>query len=69
MPFRTDSPERDFDRWDMAREQRRAGLPICERCGEHIQDENLWDIDGTLYCPGCAKIEFERDTDNYTDED
>ena len=69
MPFRTDDPARDFDRWDMERERRRARRPICERCGEHIQEENLWDIDGTLYCPECAKIEFERDTDNYTEED
>lgn len=68
MPFRTDDPIADFNRWDMELERRRARRPICERCREHIQDEKLWDIEGTLYCPNCAEIEFERDTDNYTEE-
>lgn len=68
MPFRTNDPAADFDRWDAEQERRLARLPICERCGERIQSENLWDIDGTLYCPECAKIEFERDTDNYTED-
>ena len=67
--FYSDDPGRDADRWLAAQERRLARRPICERCGEHIQSENLWDIDGTLYCPECAKIEFERDTDHYTDED
>ena len=69
MPFRTDDPARDFDRWDMAREHRKSRCPICERCGEHIQSEKLWDINGTLYCQECAAIEFECDTDFYTGED
>ena len=69
MLFRTDDPVLDFDRYDMELERRRARRPICERCGEHIQSENLWDINGTLYCPECARIEFEQETDFYTDED
>lgn len=68
MPFRTDSPEMDFDRWDMAMERARARRPICERCGEHIQDEELWNINGKLYCQECAEIEFVEPTDIYTEK-
>lgn len=39
--------------------------PICEHCGEHIQDEFLYDINGVLYCEECAKDLFLKDADNY----
>lgn len=66
--YYSDDPARDYDRYDTDRERRLARRPICERCREHIQVENLWDIDGTLYCPECARIEFERDTENYVED-
>lgn len=28
--------------------------PVCVRCGEHIQDEDLYDLDGDYYCEDCA---------------
>ena len=39
--------------------------PICEYCGEPIQDEFLFDIDGCLYHEDCAGELFRKDTDNY----
>ena len=38
--------ERDKENWLKSR-------PICSCCGEHIQDEEAYDIDGQLYCPEC----------------
>lgn len=52
------SRERDLE----AQLQRR---PVCSHCGEPIQDERLWDINGELYCPKCTKNEFCKWTDDY----
>lgn len=68
MLFYSDDPVRDAERWIEEQERRKARLPICARCGEPIQDENLWDIDGNLYCPECARYEFEQDTNNYIED-
>ena len=40
--------ERDKENWLKSR-------PICSCCGEHIQDEEAYDIDGQLYCPECIR--------------
>ena len=40
--------ERDKENWLKSR-------PLCSCCGEHIQDEEAYDIDGQLYCPECIK--------------
>lgn len=45
----------------------RARQPKCCRCGEHILDEDLWDINGDLYCEKCAEREFKRKTEVYED--
>jgi formylmethanofuran dehydrogenase subunit E len=40
-------------------------LPKCADCGEPIQEEHLFDINGDLFCYECAKSNFKRDTENY----
>lgn len=39
--------------------------PRCCHCGEHIQDEDLWDFNGNLYHEDCAEAEFKRKTEDY----
>lgn len=39
--------------------------PICSYCGQHIQDERLFDINGLLYHEECAKEEFLKYTEDY----
>lgn len=39
--------------------------PRCEHCNEPIQDEDLMDIEGTLYHLECAEREFKRNTEDY----
>ena len=46
------------DKWLEAR-------PRCCCCGEPIQDDMLYDIDGDLYCEDCMNDEFRHSTDNY----
>lgn len=42
-------------------------LPTCDCCGEKIEDEYLFDIDGNLYCPDCADNLFRKSTEKYMD--
>lgn len=39
-------------------------FPICGRCSEHITDD-LFDINGFIYCCDCAESEFKRSAENY----
>lgn len=63
--FYTDDPLSDFERWDMEQSRQLARCPVCSRCGEPIQEEDLWDFDGDLYHTDCAEIEFKRNTEDY----
>jgi formylmethanofuran dehydrogenase subunit E len=54
-----------FRRHDAETEEWLSKRPICEYCDEPIQDEFLYDIDGTLYCEECMKELFRRDSENY----
>ena len=46
----------NYDIWeahDIEMERRRARRPVCECCGEHIQDETAFLINGDWYCEKC----------------
>ena len=45
--------ERKVDAWLESR-------PICDRCGEHIQEDHLYRFDGEIYCPECFE-EYIKD--------
>ena len=54
--FYSDDPGRDFDRWDRAQTKLLERLPICERCGQPIQqDTNPVRIGGAWYCDDCIE--------------
>ena len=65
--FYTDNPIRDFERYDRRQQQWLDSLPVCEHCNEPIQDEDLMDIDGTLYHLECAEREFKKSTWGYVE--
>ena len=46
----TDDPLRDFDQW----EAEQAALPVCDWCGEPIQGEYAFRINGELVCKVCV---------------
>lgn len=46
-------------------ERKLARCPVCCHCGRHIQDENLFDINGELYHEECAFDEFRKYTEDY----
>ena len=61
--FRSDDPGRDFDRWDAEQSKKLERLPKCGICGEPIQSEHYYEINGDNVCPDCLENEFRKDVD------
>ena len=64
--YRTDDPVRDFLSHQREKDERLERYPICECCGERIQDERHYIIDGRHYCCECVEEVY---TEDYVDED
>ena len=57
-----------YEMWrykEIEHERKLVRLPICCHCGERIQDENLFDINGALFHEECARGEFLKWTEDY----
>ena len=57
-----------YDLWvdhDAKQEAWRMRQPKCCHCGEHILDDDLFDINGNLYHEDCAEAEFKKKTEDY----
>lgn len=48
-------PYDDFERWDREQTEALDRRPVCSRCGDHIQDEEAYEIEGKLYCIECVE--------------
>ena len=51
--YYTDDPDRDFLHHDAAQQRELERLPVCDECGEPIQDEYCYEVDGRLICDDC----------------
>lgn len=40
-------------------------LPVCRCCGEPIQDDHYFYIDGVIYCEDCLNDNFRRHIEDY----
>ena len=63
----TDDPIADYERHEAEQERRLAELPVCEICGEPIQDEHLFLINDEFVCTACLIRDFRKDTDDYVE--
>ena len=66
--YRTDEPIRDFEQHDAEQQRRRRRLPRCCECDEPIQDDDCFEINGELICPGCLKDNHQKRTADYIEE-
>lgn len=66
--YLSDNPIADFDRYDAERQREEDRLPVCEICGEPIQDDYLYDLEGTLVCEECLKSEYRKPVEDYMEE-
>ena len=64
----TDNAERDFDRWDMEQTMREARLPVCDKCGERIRDDEFYDDGDEILCEDCLKAKYGRSTADYLED-
>ena len=49
----------NFSQWEANErrlERELARRPVCAECGEHIQDETAFFINGELICENCVEI-------------
>lgn len=67
MPYFSDNPAADFDRYDRDQERLLERLPVCEgdKCGERIQDDLYFDVDGEILCEKCMIRKYGRRTEDY----
>lgn len=67
--FRYGDPMDDFDRLDREQAKWLESLPVCEICGQPIQDDHLYLINDEFVCPACLDREFKKDVGDYTEGD
>lgn len=53
--YRTDDPVADFLRYDAEQQRKLKEHPVCCECGEHIQTETAYRIDGDWVCDYCME--------------
>ena len=63
----TDDPVADFERYDAILQEQLKQMPHCINCGEPIQDDHLFNIDGDLFCEECMVENFRRSTEDYVE--
>lgn len=68
MTLWSDDPVSDAYRHDMELEEQLEKMPVCCACGEHIQTEYLYDVDGDLYCEDCMN-DCRKDPMDYVTDD
>ena len=63
--FYTSDPLTDFANHDREQAKRLDELPVCEICGEPIQDEHLFLINDEFVCTECLIRDFRKDVEDY----
>lgn len=63
MPYRTDDPVADAERYFAEQERRFEELPECDYCGERITDDYYWYINGEILCEECLNSNFRKDNE------
>jgi formylmethanofuran dehydrogenase subunit E len=59
-------PIRDHEEREDKAERWLSTLPICSECGEPIQDDECFEINGELVCPECLVEHHQRRTEDFT---
>lgn len=60
----TDDPLSDFDRYGKQQEEWLNSCPVCDCCGEPIQDDFCYEINGDLICEDCLDMHFRKAVDD-----
>lgn len=52
-----------WERHERELERRLLERPVCKDCGESIQDDHGYLIEGGLVCPDCLEMNYRKDID------
>ncbi len=61
--FRSGDPLDDFERRDRLQAKLEETLPECDKCGDPIQDDHFYEIEGKTICPHCLETYYKREND------
>lgn len=61
----TDEPAVDAERYAEKQQRALGWLPTCNVCGRHIQEDYLFDVDGSIFCEQCMEKLFKKEVDGY----
>jgi len=53
--YYTDDPISDFKNHDIDQQRKLERLPVCNCCGEHIQQDMAVFLDDNWYCDDCLR--------------
>lgn len=67
MSYRTDDPIADFHAYDAERQRELDRLPECCECGNPIQNEHCYEVNGEYICPDCMEKNHKKWTDDCCD--
>lgn len=54
-----------YHQWEAAREKELEKRPVCSDCGEHIQEDHFYEVNGEPICPDCMDSGYRRATEDY----
>lgn len=60
----TDNPILDFANYDAEQQEQLEKLPVCIECGEPIQDEYCFEINGEYICKECLERNHKKLVEN-----
>ena len=63
----TDDPARDWDNYCAEQEKQMAKLPVCDGCGNPINDDFCYDIYCEILCEECLNNRYRKHTDDLRD--
>ena len=65
MPYISDDPIKDFERYDAEQQRLIDSLPLCYECDQPIQDDFCYEINGELVCGVCLNDNHRKETEDY----
>lgn len=64
----TDDPVADFHAYDDEQQKWLDSLPVCAECGQPIQDDYCYEIDGEIICEECLNDNYRHFTNDLIEE-
>ena len=65
MSFYSDDPIKDFERRDEEQTKWLEQRPVCSECGQHIQADFYYEINGEAICPECLETYYRKEVEDY----